>query len=769
VRSAFALRRAFWLIPLALLPLGGAWGLHSLKAFADQRTEAIVELQTLNADFHRTASDLAWAFALQARTPATAAEIKGDAARVVSDIAQLRAIGVDDTGVVQAESNSADFLATLQDALPTLGGGGLDLSTPVVAAAVAVAIAQRDAATNSIITASKSLEQQSATADAYVEVGIWIIVLVGAALLVVVMWRGGARARRTAVEHVRRRTLMSSERTYRMMFDRNPTPMCIYEPDTLRFLSVNDAATLKYGYSRGELLTMTVLDVLLEADRPSFTPSSALLQPRPTLVITKHQVRDGSIIDVEVTVDDITVDDRLVSLVLVRDVTDQRRLEGELQARAFHDSLTGLGNRALLLDRFAHAQAIRAREARPLALMVIDLDGFKATNDVFGHGVGDEVLRAVAARLRAAVRPQDTVTRLGGDEFAVLIDGCDPAHATELGGRVIAAVGAPLEVNGSDIEVTPSAGLTAVENDGVTIDEALQHADIAMYEAKSAAKGEIRVFAAGMRSGVLERLEMARDLKRAIAHDELVLHYQPIVATANPGGPLDHLEALVRWQHPTRGLLQPCDFIPVAEQVGVIVPLGAWVLRASCEQVRRWNDLGREVSVSVNVSSRELREPAFAASVAATLATTGVAPELLTLEVTETVLLDDLDQATQVLTELRRLGIQVALDDFGAGYSSLAYLDSLPVDVVKIDRAFVSGSGEATRRATLRTIAHLLTSMDVRTVAEGVETAAQLAFVRKLGIDACQGYLFSRPVPARDVLDAVSRTYADHTDTPAAA
>jgi diguanylate cyclase (GGDEF)-like protein len=455
--------------------------------------------------------------------------------------------------------------------------------------------------------------------------------------------------------------------------------------------------------------------------------------------------------------------------VLVRDVTDQRRLEAELQERAFHDSLTGLGNRALLSDRFEHAQGMRSRESRPLALMVIDLDGFKATNDVFGHGVGDDVLRAVAARLRAAVRPHDTVARLGGDEFAVLIDGCDPVHALELGDRVIAAVSAPLELNGSDIEVTPSAGLAAVEDSNVTLDEALQHADIAMYEAKSEARDEISVFTVGMRSSVLERLEMARDLKRAISHDELVLHFQPIVATANPSAPVDHVEALVRWQHPTRGLVQPCHFIPIAEQVGVIVGLGEWVLRAACEQVRAWHGLGREVSVSVNVSSRELREPGFAASVAAAISGTGIAPERLTLEVTETVLLDDLDQATTVLTDLRRLGIQVALDDFGSGYSSLAYLDSLPVDVVKIDRAFVSGSGEGTKQATLRTIAHLLKSMNVRTVAEGVETAAQLTFIRTLGIDDCQGYLFSHPVPASDVLDAVSRNYAGHTDTPAAA
>ena len=762
MRSAFNLRRAAWLIPLVLLPVSGAWGLHSLKAYSAQRTAAIIQLQTLGRDFYQTAGDLAWAFITKAHSPSTLSAIQADGARVTADVAGLRTIGVASADMVKPEETSATFLLTLQRALPALSAN-VDLSTPAAASAVAIAVAQRAAATAAIAAASGELEKQAATADGYVEAGIWVIVLLGSALLIVVVWRAQARTRRAAVERQLQHTLTASERTYRLLFDRNPAPMCIYEPGTLRFLSVNHAATEKYGYSCEEFMTMTVLDVLPKEDRAAFRPSSALTQQRPTLVITRHLLKDGRIIDVEVIVDDITVDDNLVSLVLVRDVTDQRRLEAELQERAFHDSLTRVGNRALLSDRFALAQGVRSREARPLALMILDLDGFKATNDVFGHGVGDDVLRAVATRLRAAVRPQDTVARLGGDEFAVLIDGCDPAYALELGARVIAAVSAPLDVNGSAIEVIPSAGLAAVEGSTVTLDEALQRADIAMYEAKSAGRGEIRVFAVGMRSGLLERLEMTSELKRAIVHDELVLHYQPIVATGNPTGPVHQVEALVRWQHPGRGLLMPCDFIPVAEQVGVIVPLGAWVLRAACAQVSAWRALGREVSVAVNVSSRELREPDFAASVAMVVAAAGIAPDRLTLEVTESVLLEDLAQATTVLSELRRLGVRVALDDFGAGYSSLAYLDHLPVDVVKIDRTFVSGSGEATMRATLRTIAHLLTSMNVETIAEGVETAAQLAFVRKLGIDLCQGFLFSRAVPAADVLESVARTYDGHT------
>jgi diguanylate cyclase (GGDEF)-like protein/PAS domain S-box-containing protein len=760
-------RRVAWLVPLVLLPLAGAWGLHSLNAYVAQRTMATLQLQKLNGDLNGTAAEMAWAVALQQPGAAVDPAVRADAARAASDIADLRAGGVDDPGVVSAERASAAFLATLQGALAMLNNPAFDLASPAAASAIGTAEAKYDGAATSIAAASTTLRRQSETAGVYAEIGTWTIVVIGSAALIGVMWRAEVRQRRGAVENLARRLLATSERTYRLLFDRNPTPMWTFDTGTLRFLTVNHAAMAKYGYSREEFLGMTILDIRSEPDRATFKVS--LVSQHPTKIVAKHLLRDGRVIDVEVAVDDLDIDGRLTTLVLARDVTDERRLEAELQQRAFHDSLTGLANRALLSDRFEHAQAVRARETRGLALMVIDLDHFKATNDAFGHGVGDEVLRVVAARLLAAVRPQDTVARLGGDEFAVLIDGPELGGAIEVGARVIEALSLPCDANGRSIEVRPSTGLTAVEAHGITLDEALQHADVAMYEAKSAGSGELHVFKAGMRSGVLERLEMTSDLKRAIARNELVLHYQPIVATERPSAPVDHVEALVRWLHPTRGLVPPNDFIPIAEQTGAIVPLGAWVLRGACEQVRAWEELDRRVAVSVNVSSRELREPDFVASVVETLAKTGVAPGRLTMEVTETALLDDLQDATRVLNELRRMGVRVALDDFGAGYSSLTYLDRLPVDVVKIDRAFVSGLDTASTRATLLTIVHLLDTMNVLTVAEGVETAAQFAHLKSLGIHSCQGFLFSRPVPAAELLDAVRSHYRGDTDTPAAA
>jgi diguanylate cyclase (GGDEF)-like protein/PAS domain S-box-containing protein len=762
-------RRVAWLVPLVLLPLAGAWGLHSLNAYAAQRSTATLQLQKLKSDLTSTSAEMAWAVAL--KLPAATAEpaVLADAVLAAGDIADLRAGGVDDPDVVSAERTSAAFLATIQGALAILHNPTVDLASPAAASAIGIAETQYDGAATRIAAASTTLQRQSENAGVYAEIGIWTIVFVGSAALVGLMWRAEVRQRRSAVEEEGRRILADNERTYRLLFDLNPAPMWTFDPATLRFLTVNRAAIVNYGYSREEFLGMTLRDIRPEPDRATFVVSSRLLSQSPTKVVAKHLLKNGRVIDVEVAVDDLDINGRLTTLVLARDVTDERRLEAELQQRAFHDSLTGLANRALLSDRFEHAQAVRARETRGLSLMVIDLDGFKATNDAFGHGVGDEVLRVVGTRLLASVRPQDTVARLGGDEFAVLIDGPELVEAAELGARVTAALGRPFDANGRSIEVRPSAGLTAVEGHGVTFDEALQHADVAMYEAKSAGRGELHVFTTGMRSGVLERLEMTSDLKRAIAGDELVLHYQPIVATERPSAPVDHVEALVRWLHPTRGLVPPNDFIPLAEQTGAIVPLGAWVLRAACEQVRAWEVLDRRVSVSVNVSSRELREPGFVASVVATLTETGVAPERLTMEVTETALLEDLQDATRVLNDLRRIGVRVALDDFGAGYSSLSYLDRLPVDVVKIDRAFVSGIDNAGTRATLLTIVRLLDTMNVRTVAEGVETAAQFAYLRVLGIHSCQGFLFSRPVPATELLDAVRSHYRGETDAPAAA
>jgi diguanylate cyclase (GGDEF)-like protein/PAS domain S-box-containing protein len=746
-------RRAAWILLLVIVPLTAALSLHALNVSTRQNSRAALDIETLGTDLNGAAAEIAWAVGQGLVPQPVASTIRDDVALVGSDITTLKSDGVDDPEVLAAERASTTFLSTVQAALTFLGSDTSQRTTPSVSAILA-AQTQHNTAESSIEAASDSLAEQAATADVFAEVGTWTIVLLLSAALLTLVWRAEQRGRRDAVLHERRSTLEHSERTFRLLFDRNPAPMWTYDPETLRFLTVNRAAMATYGYSREEFLDMTILDLRPVADREALRMLASIGVPRPTKLNARHLCRDGRVIDVEVTADDLTVDGPASTQVIARDVTDERRLETELHEHAFHDSLTGLPNRALLADRFAHAQAVRARENRDLAIVIIDLDDFKRINDAVGHTVGDEVLRSVAARLRAVVRPQDTVARLGGDEFAILLDGSDLLGTIDLGARVVASFAVPIDANGSCIEVTACAGLVAIETREVTWDEGLQRAYIAMFEAKAAGKGRLKVYEMGMRSGVLDRLDLAADLQHALAHDELVLYYQPIVATNHPAT-VEHVEALVRWIHPTRGLVAPDAFIPLAEQTGLIVPLGAWVLRTACEQVGAWETLGHRLSVSVNVSGRQLVEPAFAATVVNALTDTGLAPSRLTLEITETAMLEDLETATRALETLRDLGVQVALDDFGAGYSSLSYLDRLPVDVVKIDRAFIADLDSADRRATLRAITRLLDTMNVHTVAEGIETLAQFAYVKSLGIDACQGYLFSRPLPAVDVLDSV--------------
>ena len=327
---------------------------------------------------------------------------------------------------------------------------------------------------------------------------------------------GGGAKRRGAVADAGRRILAESERTYRLLFDRNPTPMFTFDPGTLRFLTVNRAATVKYGYSREEFMGMTLLDIRPAADRATFRTSEAQHRSHPAMTNSRHLLKDGRVIDVEVTADDSDVGGQRSTLVLARDVTNERSLQAELLQRAFHDALTGLANRELLANRFEHAQAVRARDARDLAVMVIDIDDFKRINDTLGHTVGDEVLRGVAARLRAVVRPQDTVARLGGDEFAVLLDGATATVTTEVGERVLAMFRRPVDADGNEVHVTASVGVAAIETDEVTWTEALQQADIAMYDAKNSGKAALHVYETGMRSGVLDRLELISDLHQAI-------------------------------------------------------------------------------------------------------------------------------------------------------------------------------------------------------------------------------------------------------------
>jgi diguanylate cyclase (GGDEF)-like protein/PAS domain S-box-containing protein len=430
------------------------------------------------------------------------------------------------------------------------------------------------------------------------------------------------------------------------------------------------------------------------------------------------------------------------------DITEQRELEARLQHQANHDTLTGLPNRALLVDRLDQALSRARRGGVPCAVFFLDLDRFKEINDSLGHSSGDRLLVAAADRLRRCLREGDTLARLGGDEFAVLIENvAEPTEAANLAKRFIRALGVGLVLNGQTHRIAASIGIVLSTPMHTRPDDLLRDADVAMYRAKGAGGSNYALFDPGMQAQLAERAAMERDLRGALDRSEFAVHYQPIIDLAS--GDIVEAEALVRWRHPVRGAVPPDRFIPVAEETGLIVPLGRWVLRTACRQAREWNSLGHALTVSVNLSAREFQDPALAVDVAHILAGTRLPANRLRLEITERLAMRDAVATTATLVALRELGVQVAIDDFGTGYSSLAYLKRFPVDVLKVDRAFVSGLGTNPEdTAIVGAMIGLGRTLGLAVTAEGVETADQVANLRALGCTSAQGFYFARPLDA---------------------
>ncbi|MBV9108654.1 MAG: EAL domain-containing protein, partial [Gemmatimonadetes bacterium] len=437
------------------------------------------------------------------------------------------------------------------------------------------------------------------------------------------------------------------------------------------------------------------------------------------------------------------------------EVTERKRAEERLLHDALHDALTGLPNRHLFMEALGESLLRFKTGSEQFAVLFLDLDRFKVVNDSLGHHVGDELLVAVARRLQENVRTTDTVARFGGDEFAILLTALDEAaDATRIASRIAEAVAAPVNLSGYEVYTSASIGI-AMSTLGYDRPEyLLRNADMAMYRAKGNGGTGWEVFDRTMHAQALSRLQMETDLRRALQRGELRLHYQPIISLST--GRIAGLEALCRWQHPDRGLIEPADFIATAEETGAIVPLGEWVLQEACMQLAEWRrELGVRVAVSVNLSARQLAAPGFAGSVRRALEESGLKPRHLKLEITESALLES-EAAGALLGELRELGVEMQLDDFGTGYSSLSALHRLPMKALKVDRTFVGRMAEGSASSQLvRTITLMARGLDLSVIAEGVESEAQLAELRAMGCDYAQGYLISRPIPAgalRDLL-----------------
>lgn len=443
---------------------------------------------------------------------------------------------------------------------------------------------------------------------------------------------------------------------------------------------------------------------------------------------------------------------------------ENRVLEAKLVHQAFHDSLTGLANRALFRDRVEHALARCARGGR-VATLLFDLDNFKAVNDTVGHLEGDLLLTAVADRLRRATRGCDTVARIGGDEFAVLLDGIqNREHAMHVLERITEALRIPIPLQGREFIVAASVGVAF--SDGIDqVDDLLRNADVAMYSAKDNGKGRYAVFDPSMYEALLDRLELEADLRQAVERGQLKVFYQPIVELGT--GTLTGVEALLRWHHPARDVGSTTGFISIAEETGLIVPIGKWVLAEACRQGRRWQmeaPDGVTPSISVNVSARQLQEPGFAGDVATILSETEFPADRLILEITESALMDNMAEVADRLHELKALGLRLAIDDFGTGYCNLSYLQQFPLDILKIDKSFVTNVSETGGAALLAsTIVGLATTMKLHTVAEGVEHADQRSQLLALGCSHGQGFLFAKAVDADTVSGYFQHGYAEQT------
>jgi diguanylate cyclase (GGDEF)-like protein/PAS domain S-box-containing protein len=563
--------------------------------------------------------------------------------------------------------------------------------------------------------------------------------------------------------------LRASEERHRLLFDASPQPMWVFDWETLKFLAVNQAAIDHYGYSREQFGRMTIADLRPLEEVPLLEERVAKRLPATDGPgVWRHRKANGDMIDVEIVSHPIQFTGRDARLVVANDVTERLRAEQKLWHAAFYDALTGLPNRALFMERLGQAQErARGRTGGGFAVLFLDLDRFKVVNDSMGHRAGDQLLVAIARRLDRIRRAGDTVARLGGDEFAFLVEGVDdPPAAGRVADRVQRELAQPFEINGQEVFTSASIGIALGGETEHRPEDMLRDADTAMYRAKGQGIAKHAVFDITMHDHAVAVLQLENDLRRAIDRGELRVKYQPIVALQSAR--IIGFEALVRWQHRQRGLVPPAEFIPMAEETGVIGVLGRWVLAEACRQMKAMQQLYPRtpgLTLSVNVSGRQILQPDLVEQISDVLQATGLDPRLLRLELTESVLVENEAAASRCLNRLRQLGLKLSIDDFGTGYSSLSYLHRMPIDVLKIDASFVQTMAhDEKNRRIVETILSLGRNLGVEVIAEGVETAAQAQALHRLGCGFVQGHLFSEAVDADSAVALLSKdsVFAPH-------
>ncbi|MDP9331326.1 MAG: EAL domain-containing protein [Actinomycetota bacterium] len=552
--------------------------------------------------------------------------------------------------------------------------------------------------------------------------------------------------------------IQQSEKRFSSLVQNSSDIVTVIEADTtVRYAS--PSAERVIGFEPAELEGTRLSDLIHPDERTkvlSFLTSVGEGEGHTGLLEFRIRHRNGEYIYVETLRTSLLHDPNVRGIVLnTRDISERKAFEEQLEHQAFHDSVTNLANRALFHDRVTHAVERQERDHKPVAVLFMDLDDFKTINDSLGHAAGDQVLAEVGERLKAALRAADTAARLGGDEFAILLeDGGDGVQAADVAERTLEMLDEPFVLEGKEVFVRASIGIAVAEG-GETGDaeELLRNADVAMYMAKERGKGRYQVFEPAMHDTALKRLELKADLQRAMDHDEFILHYQPVIELES--GKITGVEALIRWIHPERGLVPPLDFIPLAEETGMIVTIGRWVLREACRyavSLREQFPGIPDFHMAVNLSARQLTRPEIVDEVRDTLAETGLPPEYLILEITESVMMHDMELSIARLTELKGLGVRLAVDDFGTGYSSLNYIRRFPVDILKVDKSFVDGVSEGGEASALTAaVIELAAILNLKPVAEGIERADQLDRLLELHCDFGQGYLFAKPLPGGEL------------------
>jgi diguanylate cyclase (GGDEF)-like protein/PAS domain S-box-containing protein len=740
-------------LPLVFVVAGVA--ATSLGKYADRHREAEVLLVRLQVSAEQLSVAETDAIGEKLIRPQIALEAEQARANLTRLLESIEGLNLPSDSLDDVRTDLAVYRAGVDRELELVDSGKVEAAEQLKSEVTEPAELRLDTDFDEAIVAYAEAAQR---ANTVADSGTLLLVLVAGGVVVLLMRRSAHAMEASARLRGEQAALGRSEARFRALVQNGAELVAILAADsTLRYCSSSSETLL--GAPPFELVDTLLLARVHPEDQDTLC---ALLESAAADASISHRAEfrvqhvDGRWLHLECMCRDLRSEPDIAGLVLnARDVTERKRLESELAHRAYYDSLTELPNRALLIDRLEQALARASRSGRHMALLFIDLDGFKLVNDGLGHLLGDQLLVVVGQRLRAILRADDTAARLGGDEFVILLESlADPQIATRLAQRFLDLLSRPFLLDGHEVFVGASVGLAVTAAaDGIKPDELLRRADLAMYEAKERGTGQIVQFDLEMGGRSLERLELGADLRRALDRQEFCLYYQPIVEL--PTRRITGVEALLRWNHPERGLVAPMEFIPQAEQSGLIVPICRWVLNEACRQAHTWTrHLPPDVPfvMSVNLSGRQFQDPRLVEDVATALRESRLQPDRLKLEVTESTAVETGIGAIQTLQALKDLGVRLAIDDFGTGYSSLSYLKHFRVDTLKVDRSFINGvETDPQDVAIVESVVALARSLGLSVTAEGVETTEQLDVLNGIACDEAQGYFFARPQPAESI------------------